>query len=310
MIDGAAGRPGARLAGRWHAWWFAPASPVDLGVGRAVFFAILALLYAPTDFRPWADVDPVFWHPTWSFALLHLPVLDATTLGVLQRVWKLGLVTAALGLATRASIVTALVVGFYLLGLPNCFGKINHHDAFLIFVFAILAVARAGDAFALDRVLARRRSGAPPAPVAPSGEYTWPIRAVSVVLTLVFFGAGVSKLRTSGLGWAFSDTMAIFLVQAQYQFGNGVPLSDFGRVLARHPWICRALAAGALACETGYPLALVSRAARAVVVPGALLMQLGIRVLLGPTFFHMMAANVFWVPWERLLARLRPRPGA
>lgn len=294
----------ARLRARWRGWWFAPASPIDLGIGRAAFFATLAFLYVPYDFRAWADVDPVFWRPTWWFAALHVPVLNATALGVLQRIWKLALVFAALGLATRASIVTALVLGFYLLGLPHCFGKIHHYDGFLIFVFAILALARAGDAFALDRVLARRRpSGAEPA-ITPSGEYTWPIRAIWVVLALVFFGAGASKLRTSGLTWIFSDTIAIFLVQHQYAFGNAFPLTTFGLVLARHPWLCRGMAAATIACEAGYPLALPSRTVRAVIVPGMLLVQLGIRVLLGPSFLHMMACNLFWVPWERTLRLL------
>jgi hypothetical protein len=297
----------ADLRTRFDAWWFAPRSPVELGVGRSVFFGVLSLLYAPYDFRSWADVAPVFWYPTWSFAVLHLPVLDAAALGILQRVWKLALVCACLGLATRASILTALVLGFYLLGLPHCFGKIHHYDAFLIFVFAILAVARSGDAFALDRVLSRRCHGTVAPAVVPSGEYTRPLRAIRVMLALVFFTAGMSKLRTSGLGWIFSDTMAIFLVQHQYHLGNAVPLTAFGLVLARHAWLCRSLAAATIAGETRYPLALISRPARAVLVPGMLLMQLGIRVLLGPTFLHMMACNVFWVPWERVVGWARRR---
>ncbi len=135
----------------------------------------------------------------------------------------------------------------------------------------------------------------------PSGEYTWPIRAIWVVIALVFFSAGVSKLRTSGLAWVVSDSMAIFLVQHQYHLGNAIPLTALGLVLARQAWLCRGLAAATLACEVGYPVALVSRRVRALVVPGTLLMQVGIRVLLGPTFLDMMACNVFWVPWGRVL---------
>jgi len=99
-------------------------------------------------------------------------------------------------------------------------------------------------------------------------------------------------------------------VQAQYHFGNAVPLTDLGLVIARHPWLCHALAAAAIACEVCYPLALVSRWARVVAVPGTLAMQIGIRVLLGPTFLHMMACNVFWVPWERLLRAAQRRAAA
>jgi hypothetical protein len=293
---------------RWNAFWFAPRPPEDLALGRAAFFGLLALLYAPVDWRGWADVDPAMWTPTWSFALLGLPVASADVLGLLQRVWKLALVAASLGVLTRTSITVALVLGFYLLGLPHCFGKVHHYDALLIFIFAILAIGRPGDAYSVDRLWRARQGSADV--VAPSGEYTWPIRAIWVVLALVFFGAGVSKVRTSGLAWIFSDGMAIYLVSAQYDFGNAVPLTTLGLVLARHAWLCHALAGATVLLESSYPVALVSRRARALIVPGTLAMQLGLRVLLGPTFFAMMACNVFWIPWSRLLGRDQDRSAA
>ena len=49
----------------------------------------------------------------------------------------------------------------------------------------------------------------------------------------------------------------------------------------------------------------VTRTARRLVVPGVLLMQIGIRILLGPSFVTWMLCNVFWVPWDSLLARRR-----
>lgn len=286
---------------RWDAYWFAPTAPTNLAIARAVFFGLLSLLYLPYDFSGWAEVDAVFWMPTWSFAVLRLPVLDAGTLRVLQAIWKVALACACLGLATRASITTVFVLGFYLLGLPHCFGKVHHYDSMLIFVFAILALARPGDAYSVDRFIVRRRD---PRPILPSGAYTWPVRAIWVVLACVFFGAGISKLRASGLAWITSDNLAIVLVQAQYFFGNAVPLTTAGLTLAATPMVSRVLAAAAVAGEVGYPLALVSRRARMVLVPGMLLMQLAIRVLLGPTFFPMMACNVFWVPWDRVLVSI------
>lgn len=281
---------------RWRAFWFAPASPVNLAVCRILFFGALALHYAPLDLHAWGDVAPVFWSPPWSFALLGLPVLRSGPLLVVEWTWKLALIAACVGLATRVSTALCLVLGFYLLGLPNGFGKIHHYDAVVVFAFAILALARSGDALSLDRWLART-----PPPIAASGEYTWPIRMVWLLMALLFFGAGVSKLRTSGLAWIFSDNLAVFLVQAQYHYGNAVPATSFGLVLARHPWLCRALAAATVLGEIGYPLALISRRARVLLVPGVLLMQIGIRVLLGPSFLAWMLCNVFWVPWDRVL---------
>ncbi len=290
----------ARVRARWQRFWFAPAPPTNLAICRIVFFGGLALLYARRDFSAWAGVSRVFWNPIWPFARLELPLLTAAQLVVAQRVWKVALALASLGFLTRLSTTTVLVLGFYLLGLPHNFGKIHHYDAVLIFIFATLALARAGDALSVDSVLRRLRRGDAAAVAEPSGEYTWPIRMVWLLLSLLFFGAGASKLRVSGLAWIFSDNLAIFFVQHHYHYGNAVPLTTLGLTLARHRWLCRALAAATIACEAGYPLALVSRRARVLVVPGALLMLIGIRVLLGPTFYEILICHVFWIPWDRV----------
>jgi len=293
----------ASLRTRWLRFWFAPALPTNLAVCRIVFFGALAVFYASHDFSAWADVSRAFWNPVWPFARLDLPVLTAVQLVTVQRVWKVALVLACLGFMTRLSTTTVLVLGFYLLGLSQNFGKIHHHDAILIFVFAILALSRCGDALSVDRLLGRLLRRRPMPVPTPSGEYTWPIRMVWLVLSLLFLGAGVSKLRSGGLEWIFSDNLAIFFVQHHYHYGNAVPLTAWGLALAQHPWLCRVLAAATIAGELGYPLALVSRRARLLVVPGALLMQMAIRVLLGPTFVELMVCNVFWVPWDHLRGR-------
>jgi len=289
------------MRARWNAFWFAPASPLGLALCRIVFYGGLALGFAGTPFADWADVAPVFWRPTWSFAALGLGVLPPAPLAIVAWTWKLALVAACVGLATRLSTITSLLLGYYLLGLPNGFGKIHHHDAIVVFVCAILALARSGDALSLDRALRARGAAAS----APSGEYTWPLRMVWVLMALLFFGAGASKLRASGLDWVLSDHLAIVLVQGHYHVNDVVPATTFGLGLARHRWVCRALAATVLGAELAYPLALVSRSARRVIVPGVLLMQIGIRILLGPSFGTWMLCNVFWVPWDALLARRR-----
>jgi hypothetical protein len=54
-----------------------------------------------------------------------------------------------------------------------------------------------------------------------------------------------------------------------------------------------------------------SRRARWVIVPGVFSMQLGIRVLMGPTFIQFLICNLFWVPWNQVSGafvwRLRTR---
>lgn len=283
---------------RWLRFWFEPVEPLNLGICRALLFGVLFFFYLPQDFSAWGTVSEVFWKPIPLFDVLQLPVLASSDLAIAQDVWKVSLALGCLGFLTRASTVCSFVLGLYLCGLPNNFGETHHFDALVVLVLGIMALSRCGDAFSLDRVL----RGSEPMGRGPraSGEYTWPVRAVWLIFALVFFGAGVSKLRHGGLEWIVSDNMAWMLIQAHYGYGVFDPVVSWGLYIAQHWWLYQPLAAATVVLELGYPLALVSRRARWVIVPAVFLMQAGIRVLMGPAFYQFMVCNLFWVPWDRL----------
>jgi len=115
------------------------------------------------------------------------------------------------------------------------------------------------------------------------------------MFALIFFGAGVSKLRHSGLEWIFSDNIAVLLLRAQFEGKSAVP---WGFFLAQHQWLTQLVAAATIAIEVGYPLTLFSRRARWILVPGAFFMQIGISLLMGITFSSWLILNLFWVRWD------------
>ena len=298
----------ARLWQRWRTYWFAPQEPTDLAVGRILFFGALFVLYLPVDVAAWTGVAPAFREPIVLFEMLGLPLLAPGVVAVLQVVWKLSLLLACVGFFTRTSTVVAAVLGLYLIGLPHNIVRTYHDDAVVVLVLAVLAVSRCGDAFSVDRWWRGRRGRA--AAVPASGEYRWPVRTVWLILSLAFFAAGYAKLRNSGLAWITSENMAFILVSQQYGL---TPLVDWGAALARSPWLYRPIAAATVLLEIGYPLAMVSWRARLVFVPGMIATQIGIRVLMGPSFEQFLVCSVFWVPWGALLAAplvRRVLPGA
>ncbi len=293
------------LTQRWMRWWFEPTTPDNLGLCRLIIVGILFLYYLPLDATGWARVPSVFRMPIPAFRLLHLEVLPANALAVLQVIWKVALLLTAVGLWTRASATVSAALGLYLLGLPNNFGKTHHFDGMVVIALTIFAVARCADAWSLDAL--RRADPARPGERLRSGEYTWPIRAMWASMSLIFFAAGVAKLRYSGLSWITSNNMAILLVQAQYHIANADPAVRWGLAIATSPWICRMIAAATMVFETGYPLALFIPAARWIIVPGMAGLLIGIRLLMGPTFWPFVICQLFWVPWDRVAAWLRAR---
>jgi uncharacterized membrane protein YphA (DoxX/SURF4 family) len=289
-----------------EARWFAPALPGPLGLCRALFFATLLLRVAPqVQSAPWAEVAPVFWMPTDLFALLHLGVAPAAVLTLLDAIWRASLVLACIGLWTRAACTVAFVLGVYLLGLPQCFGKIDHWSGLLVLTMGVLALARSGDAWSWD-ALRRERRGAP-AP-SPSGEYRWPLELGRILLVLVFFAAGIAKLRQGGLAWASADNMRAILLAPHY--ANDRALPALGLDVADSALLCGLLAVATIVAEVGAPLALLGGAVAGLVIGTLFAMQLGIATLIGVHgTFPFLACYVFWLPWRGMLA-VEPARGA
>jgi hypothetical protein len=309
VTTSAIGRLPRAIGARWNRFWFEPGSAATLGICRLLFFGMLFLWQLPHDFAPWGEYASVFWMPIWLFNTLHLPVLSPAALVWVQALWKVALLLSAIGLFTRSAMFVAFALGVYLLGLPHNFGQTQHFDTLVVFASGALALSRAGDAYSFDALIAAVRGGAASRPH-DSDEYTWPIRFVWVAMALIFFAAGLSKWRHAGLAWISSNDFALTLLRQQYHISDGDPLTSWGVIVAHHAWAAHGLAAAAIGIETLFPLALVSRRARVVLVPCGLVLLVGIRLLMGPTFEQFMMCYVFWVPWSRVVAFARQRARA
>lgn len=284
---------------RWSRFWFEPVAPFNLGLCRVLFFGGLVLMYLRQDFSAWSSVADVFWMPIWVFEKLRLPVLSADWISLLQDLWKVALTLSCLGLCTRISTTFSFLAGLYLLGLPHNFGKIHRYDAVVVIILAIMALAHCEHSWSIDRLIRQRTK------VSPSGEYNWPVKLVWLTLALVFFGAGISKLKYGGFAWINSDNLAILLIKHNYHFAAFDPLTSWGLALAQHVWLCRLLAAATVIAEISYPLALFSSRARCVIVPVIFVMLVGVRLVMGPAFYPLMLSHVFWIPWDRVIQNLR-----
>ena len=290
------------LAARWAQLVFPAAAPAELGWLRILFYGAVTVFSFSLhgDVARWARVDDVFWAPTFFFRLLDIPVLPATVLSVLLWVWRASLVLAAVGLFTRASTLLALILGFYLIGLPHNFGKINHGDAITVLGLAVFAFARAGDAWSIDRLRQARDADAG----GPSGHYSWPLGLYRLLLALVLFGAGVAKLRAPGpLAWVLTDNLHNTLIRHHY---THAPPIDVGLFVARFPWVCHLIAGGALTLELLAPLlCLFSPMPRAAFAGLIIGMMVGFWLTLGVLFAEFLTLLViFFFPWRIVAERV------
>lgn len=283
----------------WQRFWFEPQSPIDLAICRVIFFGGLLWQRGDDNAARWATLGSTFWFPISAFRTFSIPLLDASTLHWMHIVWALALAASCVGLWSRASMAVAAVFGFYLIGLPHNFGKTHHSDAIVVFILAAFALSRAGDRWAIDAWLARRKGIVFPA---KSGEYRWPIRVAWLGWILLYFAAGISKLTNAGLDWALSDSFRNVLLEHHYTHH---PIVDWGLTLAEYPAIYMTLGVGTLVIETLCPIALFHPWARAVFAPALASMQFGIWLVLGVKFPAFLLVFAFWIPWEASYFRTR-----
>ncbi len=290
---------------RWERFWFAPQAPLDLALCRILLLGYLCFYNwrgrsAETVTRLFGEQS---WAPISFFRWLPEALPGPETFGALLGLYELCLALGCVGLFTRTACGAGFLLGLYVVGLGQNFGKVAHPEHVSLLLLGVLACSRAGDALSLDAWW-RRRRGLAPAP-AQSGEYRWPLRCAWLVMVLMFLGAGISKLRFGGLEWIFSDSFSNLLIVHHYRKPD---LPGIGLWLAERRGLAQAAAFASVALELLAPLALLHRRLRLLLVPGLFLMQLGIALLMHT---HTRSPNfvcyAFWIPWSAIGRRLRAR---
>jgi len=286
----------------WRCYWFTPESAEQLALVRIVGYGLLLLIYLPLDDRDWTQVSPVFWMPISAFHILSGPPRNAALIGVLQVLWKISLLTSAIGFVSRSSMVTAAALGFFLLGLPNCFGKIHHLDGFPVLLLVILALSRCADALSVDRALRREIQGGPEGSNAASSQYRWPIRLAQTIFLLIFFAAGCAKLRHSGLAWMTAANMRSIWLGELF---THTPPTGLGSFLAQSAWLSQSAAVATIFIELSALPALFVRRLRVLTLVGVFGLQVLIALMLGVYFTPHLVGYALFLPWERYYRKLR-----
>ena len=258
--------------------------PINLAVFRIVFFVALACSFSVSNIE-WFSSLPTelrFPPPGLHWLSTYLPINNtlAWTASVLLLFFCF---TAAIGLFTRTSAFACLVLGVYVLGIPQFYGKINHNHHLLWFT-AILALSPCADVLSLDAIRSawfRADSGVTDPP-GPAQSYALPLRFIWLTMGAIYFSAGFWKVWTGGYQWAFSDNPRNMMYNKWMEFGVWRP---FFRV-DQHPLLYQMSAMATIVFELSFIVIIFLPAIRFLVV----LAGLG---------FHNMTNLILRIPfWE------------
>jgi hypothetical protein len=132
-----------------------------------------------------------------------------------------------------------------------------------------------------------------------SPEYRWPVAVVELLFSFNYFCAALAKFRFSGRLWFTATNIRNWVVE-NWAWTH----APWTLTVAASPVLCWGIAISTLVVEFFFPLVLVSRTARRILVPMAFLGHIGIVYTLGISFPSLPLLLLF-INWEWLRAWIR-----
>ncbi len=207
---------------------FTASTPYNLAVYRIIFFLLLALnymVYANYHIQ-YIESKPREALPFIGWLIDILPISKELfyATGIAGAVSCLFLV---FGLFTRFFLFVNAVLVFYVLSVPNFYGKL-WHSQLPIWISWFLLFAPVSDVFSLDRLLFKRKE-----PLVKSPDYNFPIKIIWLQMGFIYFWAGFYKLIDGGFEWCLGPSMINQVRLEWFEHFDKIP---FFRV-DLYPWL-------------------------------------------------------------------------
>lgn len=277
-------------------YFSASTHPLNLALFRVVLFGFAAGMFSYEYILLFATLPESFVLPPVGMGW----VLDVLPVRPGLATWAYGgflvaTVFAAVGFMTRASAVVAVVLGTYVLGIPNFYGKVDHYNH-VIWFMAILAASPAGATFSVDAVIRAWRRGGTEAPPGPAVRYALPLRFVWLLIGISYFFPGLWKVAEGGLAWPLGDTFRTIL----YRQWAVIPGFQPPFALDRYPVLFRAAASAAVAFELAFVFLIFFPRLRRLAVAAGLAFHNVTGLMMSIWFLPMQVSYASFLDWHRI----------
>jgi len=274
--------------------------PINLAVFRVVlFYTIFHEVHV--SYVMWFSQLPMelrFAPTGLGWLLAYLPI-NATYAQVASLLLLVFCVTGILGLFTRTSALLITVLSFYVLGIPNFYGKVGHGTHHLVWFAAVLAASRCGDVFSCDALIAawRRADHGVTEPPGPSRIYALPLRFVWLLMGVLYFFPGFWKLWSIGVDWALSDNLK-FIMYSKWLLGlNGwTPAVR----IDQYPFLCQLGAVATVIFELSFIFLIFSKRLRFFAPLGGFMFHKLSDIFLDIYFQALLRCYVVFFDWHAI----------
>ncbi len=289
-----------RIVALLRSFFTASAHPVNLAIFRIVVCWRIYREVELASILPFSRMPATLQVAPWGMGALlpHLPINERLAMAAALITLFFSL-TGVIGLYSRTSALMCVIFGFYALGIPQFYGKIDHYHHLLWFA-ALLSVSPCGEFLAVDALFkARKRAEQGMVdPPAPSQRFALPLRFAMLLLGFIYFFPGFWKLWQSGFAWMSSSNLIGQLHLFWTWSYNGAWLPWFR--IDHHPVLCTLSAAGTLFFELTFIFMMFSPRLRALAAAeGVLFHQMTYRFML-ISFISLQECYVVLFDWGRI----------
>jgi len=219
----------------------------------------------------------VFYAPIFPYHLLHLPFPAPHWLLIFCGLFWLANITLLAKFKVFWSSLTSVFFFLLLQGYMYCFHKLDHTYATLTYVALLIPVLAWYYQKSIqqgDRQVA-----------------SWPWRLMQILITLVYFQAGLEKLFIGGLEWLQPNNFRAYLYMHPTTLGAWLSKSDF--------W-CTVLPLGALTIQLGFISVIFYPRLKWLFIPLGITFHLSTYLLLGIGWFYSpwMLVYIFLIDWS------------
>jgi hypothetical protein len=273
-----------------------PSSAFALGVARSIVHGTFLISAFLTSFSALGSLPATILRPTgvmrflpWSF---YDHLLTPSAMVYLKTAMIVSLLFSTAGVLTVVSTKTSLLLVLFYQGLLRSFGHFNHDEMLAVYCLVVLAFTPCGDAFSVDRRLARSRKER------PAFAYAYPILLMQLLIAWTYFSSALIKLRVAGWKYLSADNLPALAI-----FHSLDNLHDTSfRLAFRLPEFRSYLpfAVGfVLLWELAFPLAIFWRRLRWWILGAGIAFHISTLLLMNIFFPHHLAMYLIFVNWDR-----------
>ena len=284
---------------------YSSSSPLNLAILRVAAFGMLFYLLRTEPIMTYAQWPREMYQWPFLAGMLYksLPITPEVV-GPALTIATIAAGMAAIGLLTRFSTLVSVVLGIYLIGIPQLSGKVNHLHH-VVMIGMVLACSRCGDALSLDSIWRALRNADKGTVSAPrrAVRYGMPLRICMMILATVYFFPGFWKIASNGPAWIFSNNLENHMLQKWFELEYYEPPIPLHKMPLSGPMG----SLYAVVFEFFLPIALLWRPTRAIWAMMGITFHNLTNILMNISFMTLQVMYVMFVDWQKLLAWLGQR---